>query len=365
MEALRRLVGRGLERGAFGAGSHVYDPVARAVGRAAAQAWERAADARLARPLALPAGVRVVGIGSAVLGGAGKSPIAIALARALARRGEHVALVAHAYRASPSRARVVLFDDAPTSVGDDALAAARLLEDDRVSVFVGPTRQSALDAAARSGASTIVVDGLLQTAPARLGDSLLVLDAEAPWGAGACPPLGDLRATPTALLAAADRVVIVRDRLTPLRASESGALPRGALVLPSDIAGVMDAKGRRRSLAALAGLRVGVLLAIARPERVLRALALRGIEPAVVLALADHARLDAASLDRHARAEKPSSAREPDVWLTTARCAVKLSALFAGRAILALDHRIDVRALFPAGHANPSSPAWSPREVVC
>lgn len=365
MEALRRLVGRGLERGAFGAGSHFHDPVARAVGWAAAQAWEHVADARLARPLVLPDGVRVVGIGSAVLGGAGKSPVAVAFAREVARRGEHVALVSHAYRASPSRARVVLFDDAPTSVGDDALAAARLLEGDRVSVFVGPTRQSALDAAAHSGAHAIVVDGLLQTAPARLDDSLLVLDAEAPWGAGACPPIGDLRATPTALLAAADRVVVVRDRLTPLRASEGGALPRGAIVLPSDIAGVMDAKGRRRSLATLAGLRVGVLLAIARPERVLRALALRGIEPAVVLALADHARLDAASLDRHARAARSSSAREPDVWLTTARCAVKLPALLAGREILALDHRVDVSGLFADAENGPSSGTRGPRDVVC
>ena len=278
-----------------------------------------------------------MGIGSAVLGGAGKSPVAIAVARAIAAgSGGGVALVCHAYRSAPGRARVVLPDDAPEVVGDDALAAARLLAADPVRVVVAPTRQAAVDAAAAAGARTIVVDGLLQSAPRRLAESVLVMDAEAPWGAGACPPLGDLRAAPLALLAASDRVAVVRDRL----GGEGAPLPAGAIVIESDLAGAVDDRGARRAFADLAGLRVGLVLAIGRPDRVVRALARRGVTPTAVVALADHARLGPRALDR--------IARDADVWLTTSRCATKLPRSVHGRPVLALDHRLDPGALVRA-----------------
>jgi tetraacyldisaccharide 4'-kinase len=352
MDALRDLVGRGLERGALGAAverapAGLGERAARAVAEAAERAWAGVAGASLARPLSLPRGVRVIGVGSAVLGGAGKTPIAVALARALAARGEAVALVSHAYRASPGRARVVLPGDDPRVVGDDALASARMLADDRVAVVVAPRRQGAVDAAAATGARTVVVDGLLQSAPERLAEGVLVLDAEAPWGAGACPPLGDLRAAPPALLAAADRVAVVIDRLAPGLEAGDGRIPAGATLVPSDVAGAFDAHGRRHVLGALRSLRVGLILAIARPERVLFALARRGVEPAVVVELADHARLDALALARRARAAAPPGGLEPDVWLTTVRCAAKLPATLAGAEVLALDHRVDVTGLLP------------------
>src|SRR4051812_11551403 len=75
---LRARAGRRLERGAPGS------PIARAL----AGAWSAVAARAIARPLRLPEGARVVGVGGATLGGAGKTPVAIALARALAERGE-------------------------------------------------------------------------------------------------------------------------------------------------------------------------------------------------------------------------------------------------------------------------------------
>jgi tetraacyldisaccharide 4'-kinase len=343
MDRLRARAGRLLEAG--------VEPSA--IGRAAASLWEIAAARGVRRPLDLPEGLRVVGVGGAVLGGAGKSPVAVAIARELARRGERAALVSHAYRASPGSPRRVRRTDDPREVGDDALASARLLDADGVPVIVGPSRRAALDFAIEGGASIAVVDGLLQAAPAPLTDSILVLDAIAPWGSRRCPPLGDLRASPEALLLAADHVAVVTPAVSP---SSAPGLPQGSIHLPSSLAGAFDAAGRPVDLAALKGRAVGLIVAVARPERIRRALAVHGIDPAVVLELADHAALTPADRDR-ARSSALASARRldhqhrarcprpPEIWLTTARCATKLPPELWGAPVLALDHRVEVGPL--------------------
>ncbi len=284
----------------------------------------------------MPEGTRAFGIGGAVLGGAGKTPLAVALSRALALRTpptEGVALIGHAYRATPGRARIVDPGDAVAQVGDDALAAARLLVGSKAIVIVAPDRQRALDHAASLGFRTLVVDGLLQATPARIAASILVLDAAAPWGGGACPPAGDLRAPREALLAAADHVVAVG------AGDLSAECPPGALAVRSRIEGAVDVNGERWSLAELALRRVGLFVAIARPGRIEAALRGAGIDPRPVIALDDHAIPSARDYARAARCEV-------DAWLTTARCAVKLPAAIGGAPVLALDHRLDVASLY-------------------
>jgi tetraacyldisaccharide 4'-kinase len=296
--------------------------------RAASRAWEAWSERTLARPLLLPATTRVVGVGSAVLGGAGKTPLAVALVRALAALGARPALVGHAYRAHPRAPRVVLPDDRVGEVGDDALSAARLLGAD-APVIVGPTRQAALDHAAARGHRVLVVDGLLQTRPRRLDASVLVLDALAPWGSGACPPAGDLRARRDALLRAADLVALVTGPDDPL--------PTG---LPPVVVRVESRLGLHGScsLDTLRGQRVGLFLAIAHPERVVHALARAGITRSAQRLLADHAVPSPSDLAFAERAEV-------DVWVTTARCSTKLPRAIAGRPVLALEHRLDVADL--------------------
>ena len=300
--------------------------------RAAAALWALFGARGVARPLRLPVGMRVFGVGSAVLGGAGKTPLAVAVTRALADRGDRVALIGHAYRASPGRARVVDPGDAVALVGDDALSSARLLAGSAAPVIVAPSRQSALDHAASLGFRVVVVDGLLQAAPARLAGSILVLDAAAPWGGGACPPAGDLRAPREALLAAADHVVAVG------AGDRSAEHPPGTIAIHSRIEGAIAASGERWSLASLARCRVGLFVAIARPSRIEAALRGAGVDPRPVIALADHAIPSAHDLARAARFEV-------DVWLTTARCAVKLPAAIERAPVLALEHRLDVAPL--------------------
>lgn len=322
-DAIRSLLGRRLEAGA--ASSRLTS--------LAASAWEAWSARNVARSLRLPRGVGIVGVGGAVLGGAGKTPVAIAIARALAQRGERPALVGHAYRARPGAPRVVRVDDAVATVGDDALLAARLLAG-VAAVVVAPRRQAALEHAAHLGHRLLIVDGLLQASPDRLSAAVLVLDALAPWGSGACPPAGDLRAPRPALLAAADVVAA----LVPEGTAPHAGLPVGAISVSSRISGVVSAAGEGIALDSLKGLPVGLLLAIARPERIVSALARAGVHPAVIVRLADHAVPTAAIL--------ASAARAPvEAWLTTARCATKVPARVGGRPVLALQHHVDVAEL--------------------
>jgi tetraacyldisaccharide 4'-kinase len=326
-DALRALLGRRLERGMGGSRLSLL----------AASAWEAWSARGVSRALRLPAGVCVVGVGGAVLGGAGKTPVAIALARAFAERGEAVALVGHAYRAQPGAPRVVRLDDDVASVGDDALLAARLLAR-TAAVVVAPGRQAAIDHAAALGHRVLIVDGLLQTSPDRLAAAVLVLDALAPWGSGACPPAGDLRAPRLALLAATDFVVALGPSGHEGGSAPKPALPPGAVPVSSHLTGAVSPAGEAIALDTLVGLRLGLLVAVARPERIVSALARAGVRPAVTRCLADHAFPSAAILASAGRARV-------DAWLTTARCATKLPATIGRRPVLALHHHVDVAEL--------------------
>jgi tetraacyldisaccharide 4'-kinase len=286
----------------------------------------------------------VIGVGGSTLGGSHKTPVALALARAIAERGERVAFVGHAYRAKPGAARRVDGGDDVRLVGDEALLAARTLGPLGIDVVVADTRQHAIDLAA-TRARWLVVDGLLQSYPHPVTRSLLAVDELLPWGSRRCPPAGDLRAPPAALVAATDAIVPVGDAL-------------------SSIEGAIDSDGRAIALSELRGVELGLLLAIARPDRVVRSLAQRGLHAAATIELTDHASPPVAALERAAARTRPVEA-----WLTTPKCAVKLPPRVGKAPVLALDHRIELpKALVDwvlckgplPGRYCPSSPGQKP-----
>jgi tetraacyldisaccharide 4'-kinase len=305
---LRTWMARRLEQGAPGG------PLA----RLASSAW--AVATRIERPLRWRDGAGVIVVGGSTLGGSGKTPLAMACAEVLGRAGAKVALVGHGYCADLGPARFVSPADDVRVVGDEALECARRLAG--IPVAVAKTRQRALDLAL-GVADVAVVDGLCQTRPHRASLSLLAVDATAPWGAGRCPPQGDLRAPAAALLAAADRVVVIgaegegrRELRATVPVDHAWVVSRGASL-----------DGRLIGWDDLRGCKVGLWTALARPDRVVRALAKRGVRPAVVILGADH------------RSSAPPPHIGVDLWLCTPKCAAHLR-LGGGAPVAILEHSL-------------------------
>lgn len=308
---LRELVREQLERGSTSLSA-----------RALSKVWERFAE--IERPLAIPRGVQVIGVGGATLGGSGKTPTVLAIARELVET-RPVAVVASTYRSRVTDPQRVATDDPPELVGDEAAYLARKLDPMGVPVFVGASRDAALELASRD-AKLVIVDGLLQARPERVRLSLLVLDGDAPWGSGRCPPAGDLRAKVPDIVAATDAVVLVGG-------GELGGVDRPVFAARSEIVGLQGADGDL-PLSTLAGARVGVALAIAHPERVLLRLAMLGVQPEEIVLCPDHSHFDAVRLGRSLRS------RRLDAWLVTGKCGVKLTG--RGVPFWVLDHRIQL-----------------------
>jgi tetraacyldisaccharide 4'-kinase len=286
--------------------------------------WERSAG--VVREVALPAGARVVGVGGATLGGSYKTPLVLALAKRLAARGNRVAVVSHGYKAGNAATRVVGASEPAVAAGDEAAWLARELAPLGVPVVVG-ARPAAL-ALAAGLAPLVLVDSLLQTSPERLALSVLAVDARCPFGAGACPPAGDLRASPGVLLEASDVVAGVGAESA---GPDVPPFPPAQPVFPvaSSIAGVRTSSGRAISTAELGAMRLGLLVAVARPERILRALAAVGVHPVDVRFFGDHR--------APSRAGRPASV---GAWLTTAKCGTKLGNTYAGAPVFVLEHRL-------------------------
>lgn len=239
------------------------------------------------RWVTLPPHARVVGVGGDVRGGAGRTPLAIALAGAL---GEGVVFVGHGYGGSATEPRVVEGGDDVRWVGDEALVAARTL---CCPVVVGP-RERALHFAAHLG-SILVVDRLLQARPVRLACSVLATHAPSP---------------PASLAQLADLVA----RIGSADLKEVVALERPA---PA---------------------RFGLVTSMARPERVVRSLAGLGLRAQTHVVRGDHAPFAARELRSLTRTAREGSL---EAWVVDAKTEALLAGRDLGSPTICLRHSID------------------------
>jgi tetraacyldisaccharide 4'-kinase len=203
-------------------------------------------------------------------------------------------------------------------VGDEALASALALRPlaPRVTVVVAPRRSDAIAFAVRERrASVLVLDGILQTRPQRASLSLLAVDAVEPWGNGALPPRGDLRAPIPILRSACDALVTLGDGTSP------ASPERGQVLDDADAKVQSQGVWRRGALVPwdeLRGARFGLFCALARPERILRMLARRGVRPEKIVRVRDHG-----PMTPHALKEMWEHVGILD-WIATPKCITHL-----------------------------------------
>jgi tetraacyldisaccharide 4'-kinase len=220
------------------------------------------------------AGVPVISVGNLAVGGAGKTPVAMAIAARLQGRGRRVAVLSRGYGAVRSDPRVVsdgrkVLLSADEGSDEGVLVARRL---PGVAVLCGPRRaELARLASGALGADVLLLDdGFQHRALARDLD-VVVLDAGNPFGNGHLLPRGPNREPRNALR---------RAGLVWLSRVE-GATPEGLEVLRSlarEATGHDPVESRHQplelldgrmsasyGLEALRGRRVQLLVGIARP----------------------------------------------------------------------------------------------------
>ena len=151
----------------------------------------------VSRPLRLP--VPVLSIGNITLGGTGKTPLVIALAREFSRRGLRPAVLSRGY-GSGRRDPLLVHGELPVSIaGDEALELTRALAGSGVAVWAGSDRAASARRALAAGAELLLLDDGLQHWRLARDCDVTVLDARQRLGNGLTFPAGPLREPARAL----------------------------------------------------------------------------------------------------------------------------------------------------------------------
>ncbi|MDO8533528.1 MAG: tetraacyldisaccharide 4'-kinase [Xanthobacteraceae bacterium] len=223
------------------------------------------------------AGVPVVCIGNPTLGGAGKTPTALALAQLLKALGERPFFISRGYggRArGPVRVDVQRHD--ARAVGDEPLLLARAFP-----TVVARDRVAGAKLAEQEGASVVVLDDGFQNPALEKDLALLVVDGMSGVGNGRVFPAGPLRAPLGPQLERAQGIVIVGAGAAGATVAEiaagMGIAALGARLMPDP---AVAAKLSRKSVLAFAG--------IGHPEKFFATLAETGAEIIDRRVFADH-----------------------------------------------------------------------------
>ncbi|HLB06958.1 MAG TPA: tetraacyldisaccharide 4'-kinase [Alphaproteobacteria bacterium] len=268
---------------------------------------ERASLARHGLMAPYRAGVPVICVGNLTVGGAGKTPVVLALAKRLKAAGRRVHLLTRGYggrlrgplAVEPSR-------QGAAEVGDEALLLAQAAP-----TVVARDRARGAKLALAAGAELIVMDDGFQNPRLYKDLSFIVIDGGTGFGNGLVLPAGPLRESPEEALLRADALVLIgEDRWAALERCRDPELPllRARLVPKAG-----QEELRLRPLLAFAG--------IANPERFFETLESMGCRLADTRAFPDHHRFtDAELAELRARAQ----ARGAEL-VTTEKDAVRLA----------------------------------------
>lgn len=262
-------------------GLRLLQPLESAFVRLARRRRQR--DARLAGSLPVP----VVVVGNLAVGGTGKTPLVIALARILARNGLRVGVVSRGYGGTARRPMRVIGATDPLVCGDEALLLASRVDGP---VWVGTDRaRVARELLAATPVEVILSDDGLQHYRLARTMEICVLDAGRWLGNGHCLPLGPLREAPVRLLEV-DYVVANGDAEAPAGVRVDGRmqLQPGAWRRVHDDAVLSERMP-------VAGERVHAVAGIGNPQRFFTTLRALGLDP-VEHPFGDHHRFTAREL---------------------------------------------------------------------
>ena len=245
-----------------------------------AHAYGAAGAARFALTEPVKAPVPVICVGNLVTGGAGKTPVALALGAYLQALGREVHFLTRGYGGSErGPVRVDPGCHGVAEIGDEALLLAA-----RAPTWVARNRVSGAEAAADDGAGIVVMDDGFQNPALAKDVSLLVVDGGFGFGNGRVIPAGPLREPVETGLGRASAVVLIGEDVSGVE--ERIALARARLGRTPPVLGARLAPGANAG--EIAGRPVVAFAGIGRPEKFFATLEEIGCRLSATHAFADH-----------------------------------------------------------------------------
>ncbi len=311
-------------------GSSPTDRLKAALLSPAAWAYGAAVEARFALAKPYRSRLPVLCVGNFTVGGAGKTPLALALADIARGLGHNPAFLTRGYGGSLAGPhRVDAERDSAAEVGDEALLLARAAP--TVLARARPDGAKAIEAL---GAGLIIMDDGFQNPSLEKDAAIVAIDAGAGLGNGLVFPAGPLRAPLQAQQRRAALAVLIGEGGGDIRASLRGGPPLiKARIAPAD--------GNEW----LRGARVAAFSGIGRPGKFFATLRECGAELAATEAFPDHhAFTEAEALALTAKADALGA-----VLVTTEKDWVRIGAASGALAALKAQARaLPVKLVFPA-----------------
>ena len=294
------------------------------------------------------ASVPVLCVGNFTLGGAGKTPAAIALARLLMAAGHRPFFLSRGYGgrlAGPFLLGAGEASHSARDVGDEPLLLAKIAP-----TVVARDRPAGAAMAASAGADLVIMDDGLQNPAIAKDFSIAVVDGRRGIGNGRVFPAGPLRAPLSAQLEHVDALLVVGATTALSDCAIEAARKRGLPVFHGEL------RPDRAVAAALAGKPVLAFAGIADPDKFFATLEACAIPAAVRVRFPDHHRYTGAEMVALlARAD-----RERLVPFTTEKDLARMEGDAAAAELLARARALPVTLTF----AEPDTMARALREAL-
>ncbi|MCK4538617.1 MAG: tetraacyldisaccharide 4'-kinase [Candidatus Krumholzibacteria bacterium] len=316
-------------------------------------------DGRKREPSASIGNFQVISIGNLEAGGSGKTPVTLAIASYLMKKGKRVAVVTRGYGSAAEKKgmSVAVVPDGEVVHEFDGrwilstelekqmegrkgkVAGIEVTGDEgyiymsrKIPVVIDPNRSRGIESAGHLfRPDYILLDDAFRHTEVSVDLNILLLDARRPFGNHRLIPAGTLRERPEAA-ERADVVIFTRSdgRSIP---PDARTLTKGKKILFArhEVSGLVDGDGNRVSIESLEGREVILFSGIARPESFERSMTGMGIEPTVSIRFEDHHDYSEADVDvmRGASAGKPA-------YITTEKDINKVKGFFDDDLLLAL-----------------------------
>lgn len=260
-------------------------------------------------------GVPVVSVGNLTLGGTGKTPCVVSLARRLSAKGLNVAVLMRGYGADVD------------GICEEAAEIKRLVP--KVQVYTGKNRYKSARKAVADGAQVLILDDGFQHWRIKRDIDIVLVDATNPFGYGYIFPRGLLREWPSALKRA-DIIILTRTDIPPVstKLATIAAIKRYApdtpilqsIHKPKRL--IRIPKGKSKDISWLKGKRVLAFCGLANPAAFLMTLTMSGAKTAAFHAFSDHQRYHGRLVGALEEQAKKLNCR---AMVTTLKDAVKLT----------------------------------------